>query len=791
MNRLIAVAAALVLVGCSRGDAPGASSSASIAARSAGAKAAAAAALSGTIEGKGAATTRTASFARLPDRGELLAYRDTGGGTADGAYTWHRADVSEDYALRAIADGHMRLRTPSGQDLDIVYDHHVEHDNGDLSWVGHLAGHQGAQTVLTFGAHAVYGVIGQADKRSLRLTTRDRAAWIVETDPDKLGSLRSAGANPAKPDYLAARKSPFAKDEQPLVPQEMLESIAARTEGATATAANTTVDVLIGYTQGFASAQGGSSAAATRLNQMVTVGNEALANSQASVRIRLVHSMQVNYADNTENDDTLEKLTGYDSDDNKYTTPDPAFSSLRAARETYGADLVALVRQFRDPEQDGCGIAWLIGGGRAPPTKGDGSDYFGYAVVSDGQDRNEEDNQTYFCREETLIHELGHNIGSQHDRDTARGSNGKMDSDEYGAYTYSFGYKTAASAGNFYTVMAYGDSGQIDYRVFSNPRITFCGGRACGSTTYEDNARSLGQVAPVIAGFRAAKNVPLLNLYAVKKKGAAFTEVHGLSAESNFKSFMLHIATPLEKSGSDDAWTYAFADYNGDGRLDLYAIKKVSSKVEVHILSGVGNFKTFLLRTKTVMASAGSTPAWEFAVGDYNQDGKPDIYGVRKNAASGSTEVHVLNGATKFQSYLLQTRSALGAVGASHSWEFALADYDRDGKLDLFGLKKAGASKMELHILKGSAKFGSFALRTTIPFSSRPAGDNGADFVVGDYNGDGVPDVYVIKKDDPTATEVHVLSGSSRYQSFLLRVETGLPPTGSDSSWEFGLVPKY
>ena len=496
MNRFAAVVVLLAIAACSQSD-HSAGGTGKLANDALGAQPAAARAA--FTETRARRIKHAGTFASLPDRGELLAYLDPDATKHEGAYTWHRAGVSEAYALRAIVERKLRVMTPSGEVLDIEYDHHIEHDSGDWSWVGHLPGDPGAQTILTFGVEAVFGSIAQTGKRSLRLTSRDGAAWLVETDPTKLAGLASAAANPTKPDHLAVPKQLLAGRAKVSSAQRQ----AAPATVAAAAAAATTIDVLVGYTGGIASRPGGASAALTRINNLVTLTNEAYANSQVNAQLRLVHAMQVNYTDASTNESTLEQLTGYDVSDQQFTTPNAAFNALRSAREQYGADLVVLLRAFRDPQQDGCGVAWLIGGGKDSSTIG-AQDYFGYSVVGDGQDVNEQDGKTYFCREESFAHELGHNMGSAHDRAAAMGGDGVLDDpDDYGAFAYSFGYKTGAAAGNFYTIMAYGDAGQQDYRVFSNPRTAICGNRACG-TVNDDNARSLGQTIPAVATFRAS-----------------------------------------------------------------------------------------------------------------------------------------------------------------------------------------------------------------------------------------------------------------------------------------------
>ena len=147
-------------------------------------------------------------FARSPDRGEFIAYP---GNVVrqEGAYRWHRADMSEAHALRAVADGRLRVTTPEGEVLDIRYDRHIEHASGDWTWIGHLPDHEGVQTILTFGAEAAFGSIARPGKLPLRLTVRDGVSWLVETDPAKVAAIVNAATRPRKRDYHLVPSSPY------------------------------------------------------------------------------------------------------------------------------------------------------------------------------------------------------------------------------------------------------------------------------------------------------------------------------------------------------------------------------------------------------------------------------------------------------------------------------------------------------------------------------------------------------------------------------------------------------
>ncbi|HEY4582188.1 MAG TPA: M12 family metallo-peptidase [Lysobacter sp.] len=509
-------------------------------------------------------------FAGLPDRGSLVRYPARPVVRRDGAYTWHRADLSEAHARAAIG-GTLMLTSPSGEPLGFRYSRHAEHPNGDWTWVGSSVEDPGREAIVTFGDKAAFGSIGQPGKEPLRLTIANGTSWLVETDPRQIAGIVNAATRPTKPDFFVAPEVAAAVTRRKAASGASVEAAAASTAAATP-ASGTTVDVVIGYTDGFVAGLGGESQAQTRLNFLVDVTNEAYVNSQVNANVRLVKTVLVNYPDATSNGTALEELTGFKAPSTQ-TTPSAAFSALRAARDRYGADLVSLVRKFNDPENEGCGIAWLIGGGRSGIDQND--EYFGYSVVSDGRDTGN-DGKTYFCRDETFAHELGHNMGSAHDRDTADGSDNVLQNNEYGVYDYSFGYKTNAANGNFYTVMAYGDSGQDRYRVFSNPRVTLCGNRACGTVNQADNARSLAQTVPQIAAFRPS-TVPLSVPSAMRTSSADInadgrSDIYWHNPSVGFAYWLMNGSSASASGAFTVQSQYVVAgtgDYNGDGRADV------------------------------------------------------------------------------------------------------------------------------------------------------------------------------------------------------------------------------
>lgn len=160
------------------------------------------------------------------------------------------------------------------------------------------------------------------------------------------------------------------------------------------------------------------------------------------------------------------------------------------------------------------------------------------------------------------------------------------------------------------------------------------------------------------------------------------TRVHIVTGSTNYTVEIGTGDTALLPT--DETFDFAFGDWDGDGVLDLFAIKKArtgTNSTEVHILSGASNFQQFLLQTGTALVETDAT--FDFALTDWDHDGRSDLVAIKKSrTGTNSTEVHILSGASDFHQFILQTGTALVETDANTL--FGLADWDNDGRPDLF-----------------------------------------------------------------------------------------------------------
>lgn len=749
--------------------------------------------------GVSTASRRHSEIARLPDRGDLLAY-GAQRPIRKGAHTWHAIGLSEEHALRAIGKD-MTVTAPSGRPIRLQYQRHFEHPDGNWTWVGRAGdAHPGGEAVITFGERAVFGEIPNGKDGPLQITMAGGRSWLVETDRTRHQDPRGIEEVAGEPDFITA---PLASASTPTATSSRKAGTvgAVPMAGAEAAAIGTTVDLVVGYTSGFAERLGGQSQAVTRLTFLVDVANQTYANSNVEATLRLVRTVQVNYPDATANRSALFELTGVEC-----TTvvggqlPDggvsctsvgqpAALQPLIAAREAAHADVVSLVRKLEFPENGSCGLGWMIGGGQT--TYSAASSDFAMSVISDsGGAMFPDEGNT--CRHETLVHEIGHNMGLQHDRAIARGSDDTnddgnlLDPEEFGVHPYSFGYSTGD--GGFYTVMAPRRANQTGYRVFSNPRITSCGGVPCGVADQEDNARTLAVTIPILASFRAAQFGARSDFDAdgrsdilwrndttgtnVVWKGGDSSNQQAITSVANL-SWKVAGSGDFDGDGTSDilwrndstggnviwkagsasdqqavantslGWRVAgIADFNGDTRADILW-RNMSTGANVIWQSGSAATGQFV----TTVASQ----AWKVAgTGDFNSDGEADI--LWRNESTGDNVIW----------YSASASSQQVITGVSNvDWKIAgTGDFNGDGISDVLW-RNDGSGKNTIWLSANSA--------TQQAVSNTNLGWRVAN--VGDYDGDGVSDILwrntstganVIWKSGNSATGQYVTSVSSQ-----------------------------
>jgi hypothetical protein len=152
---------------------------------------------------------------------------------------------------------------------------------------------------------------------------------------------------------------------------------------------------------------------------------------------------------------------------------------------------------------------------------------------------------------------------------------------------------------------------------------------------------------------------------------------------------------------------------------------------------------------------------FDFNVADWDRDGKPDLVAIKKsNTGSRSTEVHILSGSSNFSRFILQTGTGLHETG--ENFDFQLGDWNRDGITDLIAIKKnqTGTRSTEVHILSGHASFSNFILQTGTALHET---DSNFVFDSSDWDQDGYADLFAIKKSATGTgrTEVHVVSAAT------------------------------
>jgi len=271
-------------------------------------------------------------------------------------------------------------------------------------------------------------------------------------------------------------------------------------------------------------------------------------------------------------------------------------------------------------------------------------------------------------------------------------------------------------------------------------------------------------VAVAVGDFNGDGNADL----AVANSGYAEVSVLLGNGDATFQAQKTYYDGGSEGPGGDPT-SVAVGDFNGDGNADL-AVANVYGVDDVSVLLGNGD-GTF----QDQRAFAGGTGAMSVAVGDFNGDGTPDL---AVADFTGGVSVLLGTGDGAFQSAVSYP---VGSIPVS----VAVGDFNGDGKLDL-ATANSGSSSVPgttVSVLLNSGD-GSGTFQTQVGY---PVGSSPRSVAVGDFNGDGKPDLAVANDGSssvPGATVSVLLNSGDGSGTF--QTQVGYPVGSSPRSVAVG-----
>lgn len=296
------------------------------------------------------------------------------------------------------------------------------------------------------------------------------------------------------------------------------------------------IDVLVVYTTATKNFLGGDTQARALSQSAIDATNTAYFNSRVRQRVRMVDAKEWVYTETTSASTDLSNLRND--------------ATVQGLRNSANADLVAMVGEI----SGACGVGYLMGSNPA------GNPNNGYTVTA----------RSCAVGNLSFAHELGHNMGSQHNPENGSGA------------TYAYGYGHYVN-GVFRTVMSYSDpcpGGCIRRAYFSNPSIAYQG-FPTGLDNTRDNVRAINNTADAIANYRYSGSSLTLTSFA-----AGGSLPRGIARPLTWKANNLGGNVRIEVSRNGGlTWTTVVASTPNDGNEPVAVWGAASRRAWLRVVS--------------------------------------------------------------------------------------------------------------------------------------------------------------------------------------------------------------
>ncbi|MEW6749771.1 MAG: FG-GAP-like repeat-containing protein [Candidatus Latescibacterota bacterium] len=188
----------------------------------------------------------------------------------------------------------------------------------------------------------------------------------------------------------------------------------------------------------------------------------------------------------------------------------------------------------------------------------------------------------------------------------------------------------------------------------------------------------------------------------------------------------------------------AVGDFNNDGWPDLAIAQGTAGGGRLVLLENLGQSR-FADRTSAIRGPLSAEPkSGGLCFADYDNDGDLDLFVPVGRLAAGGSDMLLRNDRGVFVDVAPQAGvgTALPSYGAT--W----LDHDRDGHLDLYVGHWAGspsdpAARNQLYHSRGDGTFKDFTQNTGLGWPLAAAGGSMGALAAGDFDDDGWPDLYI------------------------------------------------